>query len=68
MVLPDHPTPLSLRTHTADPVPFVIYTNEEGTKNSRIESFDENSARQSEIFIEKGFELIGRFLNPHAAN
>jgi hypothetical protein len=25
LVLPDHPTPLSVRTHTADPVPYVIY-------------------------------------------
>ena len=67
MVLPDHPTPLSLRTHTADPVPFVIYSNEDTVKNSQIKSFDEDSARQSGIFIEKGFELIERFLNPHAA-
>jgi len=67
MVLPDHPTPLSLRTHTADPVPYVIYSNEEGVKNSQIKSFDEDSARQSGIFIEKGFELIERFLKPQAA-
>jgi 2,3-bisphosphoglycerate-independent phosphoglycerate mutase len=65
MVLPDHPTPLSLRTHAADPVPFVIYANEEGIKNSQVESFDEDSARRSRIFIEKGFELIGRFLDLH---
>jgi 2,3-bisphosphoglycerate-independent phosphoglycerate mutase len=68
MVLPDHPTPLSLRTHTADPVPFVIHANEEGIENSQIESFDEDSARQSRIFIEKGFELIGRFLDLHMAS
>jgi len=67
MVLPDHPTPLSLRTHTADPVPFVIYSNEGGGKNGQIESFDEDSARKSGIFVEKGFELIERFLNPHSA-
>jgi 2,3-bisphosphoglycerate-independent phosphoglycerate mutase len=66
MVLPDHPTPLSLRTHTADPVPFVIYSNEGGAKIGQIESFDENSARQSRIFVEKGFELIERFLNPYS--
>ena len=66
MVLPDHPTPLSLRTHTADPVPFVIYSNEGGANIGQIESFDENSARQSRIFVEKGFELIERFLNPYS--
>jgi 2,3-bisphosphoglycerate-independent phosphoglycerate mutase len=67
MVLPDHPTPLSLRTHTADPVPFVIYSNEDGVKNGQVKSFDEDSARQSGIFIEKGFELVERFLKPQSA-
>ena len=67
MVLPDHPTPLSLRTHTADPVPFVIYSSEEGVKHGQVKSFDEDSARQSGIFIERGFELIERFLKPQSA-
>lgn len=67
MVLPDHPTPLSLRTHVPDPVPFVIYSNKEGIKRGGVESFDEDSAKRSGISIEKGFELIERFLNPHFA-
>jgi 2,3-bisphosphoglycerate-independent phosphoglycerate mutase len=65
MVLPDHPTPLSLRTHTDDPVPYVIYSNEESEKGGSAEAFDEVSVRQSGIFIEKGFGLIERFLTPH---
>jgi 2,3-bisphosphoglycerate-independent phosphoglycerate mutase len=67
MVLPDHPTPLSVRTHTADPVPYVIYSNEEGEKSGYAEAFDEVSARQGGIFIEKGSGLIERFLNPHCS-
>ena len=67
MVLPDHPTPLSVRTHTADPVPFVIYSNEGGGASSHGKAFDEASAAQSGIFIEKGFELIERFLNPRCS-
>jgi 2,3-bisphosphoglycerate-independent phosphoglycerate mutase len=67
MVLPDHPTPLSVRTHTADPVPYVIYSNEEGGKAGCAEAFDEVSAKQSGILIEKGFGLMGRFLNPHCS-
>ncbi len=61
MVLPDHPTPLSVRTHTADPVPFVIYTKDEVRKKYSAETFDEISSKQSGLFIEKGFELIERF-------
>jgi 2,3-bisphosphoglycerate-independent phosphoglycerate mutase len=62
MVLPDHATPLSVRTHVADPVPYVIYGSGEGQGNSHAASFDEASAGKSGIFIEKGFELIERFL------
>jgi 2,3-bisphosphoglycerate-independent phosphoglycerate mutase len=63
LVLPDHPTPLSVRTHTADAVPYVIYSNENGATSSHGETFDEVSAGRSGISIEKGFELIERFLN-----
>ncbi len=62
MVLPDHPTPLSVRSHTADPVPFVIYRSE-GKKEENLEgSFDEVYAKQSGLFIRRGHELIERFL------
>jgi 2,3-bisphosphoglycerate-independent phosphoglycerate mutase len=67
LVLPDHPTPLSVRTHTADPVPYVIYSNDKGAKHTHVESFDEFSAGKSGIFIEKGFELIDRLLSPHGS-
>jgi len=61
LVLPDHPTPLSVRTHTADPVPYVIYSNEDGAASAHGKTFDEVSAGQSGISIDKGFELIERF-------
>jgi 2,3-bisphosphoglycerate-independent phosphoglycerate mutase len=67
LVLPDHPTPLSVRTHIADPVPFVIYSNEPGAASAHGKAFDEVSAGRSGIFIEKGFELIERFLNPRCS-
>jgi 2,3-bisphosphoglycerate-independent phosphoglycerate mutase len=67
LVLPDHPTPLSVRTHTADPVPYVIYSNDKGAKHAHVESFDEFSAGKSGIFIEKGFELIDKLLGPHGS-
>lgn len=64
LVLPDHPTPLSVRTHTADPVPYAIYSNEGAIPSTHGRKFDEVSAGKSGISIEKGFELIERFLNP----
>lgn len=43
-LLPDHPTPCSVRTHTYDPVPFVIYTP--GTEPDGVVLYDESSAEQ----------------------
>jgi len=62
LILPDHPTPLSVRTHTADPVPYLIYSNEVEDETGHGKTFDEVSAGLSGISFEKGFELIERFL------
>ncbi len=61
LILPDHPTPLTLKTHVSDPVPYIIYQSNRPNE-SRIESFNEETARQSGIFIEKGFTLMDRFI------
>jgi 2,3-bisphosphoglycerate-independent phosphoglycerate mutase len=68
MVLPDHPTPLSVRTHVPNPVPFAIYSNESKAVSAHGKAFDEVSAGLSGIFIEKGFALIERFLNPRGSS
>jgi len=60
VILPDHPTPVCIRTHTADSVPYLLYdsTNEreEGWK------YNEEEAQASGNFIEEGHMLIGRLL------
>ena len=56
MVLPDHPTPLRIRTHTSDPVPFFIYDSEE--KKSGTETFDEVTARETGLYIPNGYTLL----------
>jgi 2,3-bisphosphoglycerate-independent phosphoglycerate mutase len=61
LVLPDHPTPLSLRTHTSDAVPFLIY--EKGKeRSSGLARYDEIEAKKSGIFVARGHELMDRFL------
>ncbi len=62
LLLPDHPTPIAVRTHTNDPVPFVIYSSGKRSETG-ADGFDEVSAQKTGIFIEKGFELMGRFLS-----
>ena len=62
MVLPDHPTPLTLRTHVADPVPFVIYQNGQPASEHSVARFDENSAAGTGVFVDEGHQLMERFL------
>ncbi len=59
MVLSDHSTPISLRTHTADPVPFAIYSTDGGADD--IRSFDEASARKG-IFLKDGHTLMNMLI------
>lgn len=61
MVLPDHPTPLSLRTHTAEPIPFVIYDSTNEIASPAL-SYDEFEAKKSNIFIDKGYKLMDLFI------
>ena len=63
LVLPDHPTPLALKTHSPEPVPFVIFSSQDARKAPKKgRSFDEISASQTGLFIERGHELIEKFI------
>ncbi len=57
LILPDHPTPVSRRTHTADPVPFPLA--EEGISPDEVTVFTERSARAGSMKIKDGYELLG---------
>ena len=43
-VLPDHPTPVAHRTHTNEPIPFLIYAP--GMEADEVETFDEVACKQ----------------------
>lgn len=64
LVLPDHPTPLRLRTHTADPVPYMIYDSTRESSFNKEHRYNETYAIKSGNHIENGYELMGYFLNP----
>ncbi|MBQ6894191.1 MAG: cofactor-independent phosphoglycerate mutase [Clostridia bacterium] len=61
LILPDHPTPLALRTHTRDAVPFMIYDSTEDA-GFVADSFTEENAAKSGINVEKGHELMSMFI------
>jgi len=62
LILPDHPTPLKLRTHTRDSVPYIIYDSTKPIKND-VTSYTEDEAKKSGILIEEGHKLMERFIN-----
>jgi proposed homoserine kinase len=62
LILPDHPTPLSLMTHTHDPVPYMIYESGNGRIQNATSGYNEKDAAQTGIYVEKGDTLIDHFL------
>jgi 2,3-bisphosphoglycerate-independent phosphoglycerate mutase len=60
LVLPDHPTPLSLRTHTRDPVPYILYQKSRAKKGSSM-TYNEKNAQDTGIFIGSGPDLMAKF-------
>lgn len=60
LIMPDHATPLSLKTHTNDPIPFLIYKKSNPTIGGE---FTEEGAKASGIYIENGHKIMEYFIN-----
>ena len=56
LVLPDHPTPIRLRTHTIDPVPFMIYDSEKVQHG--VDCFSEETAAAKDNYVANGYTLM----------
>ena len=61
LILPDHPTPIVTMTHARDPVPFMIYHKNGEVKG--VDSINEESAKATGVFVEKGCELMKMFVS-----
>ena len=59
-VLPDHPTPCKLRTHTSDPIPFLIWYP--GIVPDSVQAYDEESAKQGSYGLLKEDEFMKEFM------
>lgn len=60
LVLPDHPTPVRIRTHTADPVPYMLYDSTDVYQGAPV--YTEESGRKSGIMREEGYLLMKHLL------
>ncbi len=61
LIMPDHPTPISLKTHVSDPVPYIIYDSTKTDNGSGL-VYTEKNGESTGIFIEKGYTLMDKFL------
>ena len=60
LIMPDHPTPVRVRTHTSDPVPYMIYDSTKPVQGK--ERYSEKTGQETGRYIEKGYTLIDRLL------
>jgi 2,3-bisphosphoglycerate-independent phosphoglycerate mutase len=60
LVMPDHPTPITVRTHTADPVPFLLWGK--GITANGAVRFTEAEGKRTGVFIEEGYKIMGKLV------
>jgi 2,3-bisphosphoglycerate-independent phosphoglycerate mutase len=58
LVLPDHPTPIRIQTHTDEPVPFMLWGS--GFDSNGAKKFTEAEAKNTGIFIEDGYKIMNK--------
>jgi 2,3-bisphosphoglycerate-independent phosphoglycerate mutase len=66
LLLPDHPTPIELRTHTADPVPFVLFESKKKRNNEGAEFSEKMLDRKDLLSFEEGHRLMDYFIRGEA--
>lgn len=62
LVMSDHPTPIDVRTHVNEPVPFAIVDSSDETVKNASFAYTEDSAAAAGIYIEEGWKLMGMLL------
>jgi 2,3-bisphosphoglycerate-independent phosphoglycerate mutase len=61
LVLPDHPTPLAIKTHVSEPVPFILWGR--GLAGTPAASFTERAAAGTGLLVPAGYDLMGMLLS-----
>jgi 2,3-bisphosphoglycerate-independent phosphoglycerate mutase len=60
LILPDHPTPIPVKTHTPGPVPFILWGA--GIENNSGEAYSEKEAASTGFFVNQGHSLMSKLL------
>ena len=61
LIMPDHPTPISLKTHVSDPVPYIIFDSTKTDGGSGL-TYTEENGKATGVYVEKGYTLMEKFL------
>ena len=61
LICPDHPTPIAVRTHVADPVPYLLYSSR-APQGCGADSYDEDAAKNTGIYLASGCMLMKKLL------
>ena len=62
LICPDHPTPIKIKTHCSDPVPFLIYDSEKPYNGVKADRYAEKEAEKTGVVIKSGEMLMKEFL------
>lgn len=62
LIMPDHPTPVKLKTHVSDPVPYVLYDSREQGVGSGLD-YNEKNAALTKLYTDDGTSLMRKLLN-----
>lgn len=60
LVMPDHPTPVTVRTHTDDPVPFLLWGK--GINANGAARFTEAEAKRTGVLVGEGYKIMGKLV------
>ena len=61
LLMPDHPTPIACRTHTSDPVPYLLYDSTKELQNDQC--YTEKDAKASGHYTDQGYQLISKLFD-----
>ncbi len=62
LIMPDHPTPIEIRTHTDEPIPYMLYDSTKTLGEDPHLPYSEKNAESKGVFVEDGYCLIDKLL------
>ena len=62
LIMPDHPTPIKIRTHTDEPIPYMLFDSTKTLGEEPHRTYCEKNAKETGIYEENGYKLIEKLL------